>query len=165
MLSDMPKPLTLYHGIVPPEWIDYNGHMNIAYYVLAFDRATDALMEYLGMGQAYREQARCSNFVVETHVNFQRELKMGDRLAVTTQVLGFDSKRIHYFHQMFDEQQNKLVATTELMLIHVDLTQRRSVPMPPTIMDRLNAVMTQHLLLPRPPQAGRVIGIRSKQLN
>jgi acyl-CoA thioester hydrolase len=161
----MPKPLTLYQDIVPPEWIDYNGHMNIAYYVLAFDRATDALMDYLGMGQTYREQARCSTFVVETHVNFQRELKTGDRLTVATQLLGFDSKRIHYFHRMFHDGQNQLVATTELMLIHVDLTQRRSVPMPLAIMDRLNAVMTQHLQLPRPPQAGRVIGIRSNPLN
>ncbi|MEE4378728.1 MAG: thioesterase family protein [Candidatus Competibacteraceae bacterium] len=161
----MPKLLMLYQDIVPSEWIDYNGHMNIAYYVLAFDRATDAFMDNLGMGQTYREQARCSTFVVETHVNFHRELKAGDRLTVTTQLLGFDSKRIHYFHRMFDEQQDTLVATTELMLIHVDLTQRRSIPMPLTIMDRLNAVMAKHLLLPRPPQTGRVMGIRSKPLS
>ncbi len=156
------SPLCLYTGVVPPDWIDYNGHMNVAYYVLAFDHATDAFMDHLGMGQAYRNHENCSAFVVETHVNYQRELVAGDPMRITTQLLGFDSKRVHYFHRLYHATRGFLSATTELMVIHVDLAERRSAPMPLAVLDRLGAVMTQHLQLPRPLQSGRVIGVRAK---
>ena len=155
-------PPCLYNGVIPPEWIDYNGHMNVAYYVLAFDHATDALVDWLGMDRAYRERTQCSTFVLETHVNFQRELVAGDSLRITTQILGFDSKRIHYFHRMYHAEKGFLAATTELILIHVDIKERHSTPMPMEIMDRLNVIMTQHMQLARPSQSGRVIGVRSK---
>jgi acyl-CoA thioester hydrolase len=156
------SPLCLYTGVVPPEWMDYNGHMNVAYYVLAFDQATDAFMDHLGMGQDYRNRENCSAFVVETHVNYQRELVAGDPMRITTQLLGFDSKRLHYFHRLYHATRGFLSATTELMVIHVDLAGRHSAPMPLAVLDRLGAVMTQHLQLPRPPQSGRVIGVRAK---
>lgn len=156
------SPLCLYTGVVPPDWIDYNGHMNVAYYVLAFDHATDAFLDGLGMGQDYRERQSCSAFVVETHVNYQRELVAGDSMRITTQLLGFDSKRIHYFHRLYHAEKGFLAATTELMVIHVDLAKRHSAPMPLPVLDRLSAVMAQHIQLPRPPQSGRVIGVRAK---
>ena len=162
LIMQIEAPLALYQGVVPPEWIDYNGHMNIAYYVLAFDHATDALVDYLGMGEDYRKQTQCSTFVLETHVNFQRELVVGDPMRITTQLLGFDSKRIHYFHRLYHAEKNLLAATTELIAIHVELVQRRSTAMPIPILDRLNAIMTRHMQLPRPLQSGRVIGVRSK---
>ena len=84
-------PLDVHRATVLPEWIDWNGHMNVAYYVLVFDHATDAFLDYLGMGQAYRDEQNCSAFVVETHVNYQRELVAGDPMRITTQLLGFDS--------------------------------------------------------------------------
>ncbi len=155
-------PLCLYTGVVPPQWIDYNGHMNVAYYVLAFDYATDAFMESLGMGREYRERAQCSTFVVETHVNYQRELVAGDPMRVTTQLLGFDSKRIHYFHRLYHARKGFLAATTELMVIHVELTERHSASMPLPAMDRLSVLMAAHVQLPRPPQSGRVMGVRAK---
>jgi acyl-CoA thioester hydrolase len=156
------SPFCFYQGVVLPEWLDYNGHMNIAYYVLTFDHATDGFVDYLGMDKDYRERRQCSTFVVETHVNFQRELVAGDPIRITTQLLGFDSKRIHYFHRMYHAGKGFLAATTELMLIHVYLAQRHSAAMPLEVLDRLVAVMTQHIQLPRPPQAGRIIGVRSK---
>lgn len=156
------SPLCLYSGVVPLEWIDYNGHMNVAYYVLAFDHATDAFIDYLGMGQDYRERQQCSTFVVETHVNYQRELMAGDPMRITTQLLGFDSKRIHYFHRLYHAGKGFLSATTELMVIHVGLTERHSIAMPLPVLDRLSAVMAAHIQLPRPPQSGRVMGVRAK---
>ncbi len=155
-------PLCLYTDVVPPKWIDYNGHMNVAYYVLAFDHATDAFMDFLGMGQDYREHYNCSAFVVETHVNYHRELLAGDPMRITTQLLGFDSKRIHYFHRLYHDEKGFLSATTELMVIHVDLTERHSASMPLAVLDRLSALMTAHIQLPRPPQSGRVMGVRAK---
>ncbi|MDG4548891.1 MAG: thioesterase family protein [Candidatus Contendobacter sp.] len=156
------SPLCLYTGVVPPEWIDSNGHMNVAYYVLAFDHATDAFMECLGMGRDYQDRQRCSTFVVETHVNYQRELVAGNPMRVTTQLLGFDSKRIHYFHRLYHADRGFLSATTELMVIHVDLTERHSAPMPVSAMDRLSTLMAAHIQLSRPPQSGRVMGVRAK---
>ena len=156
------SPLCLYTGTVPLEWIDYNGHMNVAYYVLAFDHATDAFMECLGIDRTYRQLNQCSTFVVETHVNYQRELAAGDSMRITTQLLGFDSKRIHYFHRLYHGHRGYLSATTELMVIHVDLAERRSTPMPLPTMDRLSKLMAAHLQLPRPPQSGRVMGVRAK---
>lgn len=156
------SPLCLYTGVVPPQWIDYNGHMNVAYYVLAFDHATDAFLDYLGMGPNYRDRENCSTFVVETHVNYQRELVAGDPMRITTQLLGFDSKRIHYFHRLYHAARGFLSATTELMVIHVDLDERHSASMPLPVLDRLGAVMAQHIQLSRPPQSGRVMGVRAK---
>ena len=156
------SPLCLYTGVALPEWIDYNGHMNVAYYVLAFDYATDAFMEHLGMGRDYQERQQCSTFVVETHVNYQRELVAGDPMRITTQLLGFDSKRIHYFHRLYHADRGFLSATTELMVIHVDLNERHSAPMPMPVLDRLSALMAAHMQLPRPPQSGRVMGVRAK---
>lgn len=156
------SPLCLYTDVVPPEWIDYNGHMNVAYYVLAFDHATDAFMDYLGMGQNYRDSRRCSAFVVETHVNYQRELVAGDPMRVTTQLLGFDSKRIHHFHRLYHADKGFVSATTELMVIHVDMAERHSTAMPLPVLDRLSALMAAHIQLPQPPQSGRVMGVRAK---
>ena len=160
----MPKasPLLFYEGTVLTDWIDYNGHMNVAYYVLAFDYATDAFIDYLGMDRQYRERTQCSVFVMEAHINYEQELVEGDPICCTTQLLDFDSKRIHYFHRMYQTDEDFRAATTELMLIHVDLSQRRSTPMPRQVLDRLDAIMTQHKQLPRPAQAGRVIHIPSK---
>jgi acyl-CoA thioester hydrolase len=155
-------PLSLYSDVVPSEWIDYNGHMNVAYYVLAFDRATDAFMDFLGMGPDYRQQANCSAFVVETHVNYHRELTSGDPLCVTTQLLGFDSKRIHYFQRLYQAEKRFLSANSELMVIHVDLAERHSAAMPLAVMDRLGELMTAHIQLRRPLQSGRIMGVRSK---
>ncbi|MDX1656515.1 MAG: thioesterase family protein [Candidatus Competibacteraceae bacterium] len=155
-------PLCLYNGHVLREWIDYNGHMNVASYVQAFDHATDALMEFVGLGPTYRASTHCSAFVLETHVNYQREMVEGEAIRITTQLLGFDAKRIHYFHRMYHGDTGYLTATTELITIHVDLKKRQGAPMPLAVLDRLNAVMAQHIQMPRPPQSGRVIGVNAK---
>jgi acyl-CoA thioester hydrolase len=156
------EPLSLYQGTVLPEWIDYNGHMNVAYYVLAFDHATDALIDYLGMDSRYRDRTRCSIFVMEAHINYLQELTEGDPLSCTTQLLGFDSKRIHYFHRMYHTAEDFMAATTEIILLHVDLARRRSAPMPRAVQDQLCNIMGHHIRMPRPQQAGRVIGIPNR---
>lgn len=153
--------LALYRRTVPSAWIDYNGHMNVAYYVLAFDEATDAMLDHLGMDAAYREQSGCSVFVLETHINYLRELTEGETLAVTTQLLDADSKRLHYFHQMWAAD-GGLVATTELLLMHMDMTARRGAPFSQDAQQAIAQLLDQHRQLPRPEQAGRVIGIRRR---
>jgi acyl-CoA thioester hydrolase len=147
---------------VRPEWIDYNGHMNVAFYVLAFDYATDALMDHIGMDEAYRKTTQCSFFTLEMHVNYLQELQVNDPLRCTTQLLDFDAKKIHYFHAMYHAEQGNLAATSELLILHMDMVQRRSTPIRPHLLSRVEAIMASHRQLPCPPQVGCVIGIRRK---
>lgn len=150
-------PLRLHRQEVRPEWIDYNGHMNVAYYVLAFDHATDAFFDFVGLDEAYREATGMSTFAVEAHVTYQREVTEGDRLNFDTRLLGFDDKRIHFFHQMHHAEAGFLAATAEWLGLHVDLAHRRVAPMPERIKRRLAEVLAAHEVLPVPPEVGRPI--------
>lgn len=155
-----PSPLELHSEIVRPEWIDYNGHMNVAYYVLAFDHATDAFLDYIGLGEAYRKATNCSVFILDTNVTYDRELELGDPLRFTTQLIDYDPKRLHYFHCMYHASQDFLAATTELLAIHVNMKTRRSEPMPETVGAPLQELMEMHRALPIPERVGRILGIR-----
>lgn len=153
-------PLSLHTGSIRSEWIDYNGHMNVAFYVLVFDHGTDAFLDYLGMDERYRADTGFTTYVVETHVTYDRELKEGDGFRLETRLLDFDAKRLHYFQTMYHAEAGFLAATTEIMLMHIDTRGPRAAPMPLEVLARVEAVMAAHRALPRPPQAGRIIGIR-----
>jgi acyl-CoA thioester hydrolase len=153
-------PLAPYRTTVQPDWIDYNGHMNVAYYVLAFDKATDALLDRLGLGEAYRRAADCSIYVLEAHVTYERELKRGEPLAIATRLIDADRKRLHFFHSMTHAGAGYLAATTEILALHVDLAGPRSAPMPDTALAEVAALLAEHRQLPPPPQLGRRIGLR-----
>jgi len=152
-------PLTLHRATVRPEWIDYNGHMNVAYYLLAFDQATDAVLDHLGAGKAYVEEENRSLFVVEAHLTYAREVTEGDALVFDTLVLGADAKRLQLFHTMRHETEGFLAATAEFMLLHVDLDSRRAAPFPDSVNGRVAELARRHTPLPRPPQAGRSIAL------
>src|SRR5690606_22498874 len=112
---------------VHPDWIDFNGHMNVAYYVLAFDRATDKFFDWLGLDEAYRQATNRSTFALEQHILYLREVRLGDPLRFTTQLIDHDAKRIHYFHRMYHDREGYLAATTEIISMHIDLGRRRGV--------------------------------------
>ena len=155
-----PQPLDLYSGSVQAEWIDYNGHMNIAYYVVAFDRATDKLFDRLDLGRDYVRRTNCSAFVLEMHVGYERELKHGDKLRVACQLIDADAKRLHLFHSMYHAERGYRAATIEMLLLHVALDGPRSAPFPAPQREAIEAILAEHRQLDRPPQLGRVIGIR-----
>jgi acyl-CoA thioester hydrolase len=134
--------------------------MNVAYYMLAFDNATDTFYNGIGVGADYKDGGHFSTFTLEAHITYDREVMQNDPLRITTHLLDFDAKRIHYFHQMYHAEEGYLASTNELISIHIDMRVRRSAPMPAELLDRLAAVREAHALLPKPPQAGRVIGIR-----
>ena len=150
----------IHREIVRPEWCDYNGHMNLAYYVLIFDHATDEFLTSVGVDRNYRDANANSTFVVESHITYDEEVVKGAELFCTMQLLDFDEKRMHYFHRMYHAEEGFLAATTELINVHVDLNTRRVVPMPNEILGRLATMLKSHASLARPEQAGRVIGIR-----
>jgi acyl-CoA thioester hydrolase len=153
-------PLSLHRTTVQPDWIDFNGHMNVAYYVLAFDQATDKFFDWLGLDAAYRKATNISSFALEHHVVYLREVQVGDPLRFTTQLLDHDAKRVHYFHRMYHESEGYLSATSEQISMHIHLAERRSIVLPPPHDARIEALAAAHATLPRPEQAGRVIGIR-----
>lgn len=147
---------------VEADWVDYNGHMNLAYYVLAFDKATDTFYDNLGIGLAYREQMNSSMFTLGINVDYLREVFVGDELRITTQLLDCDAKRLRYFHQMYQGASEKPVATNECLAVHVDMGLRKSAPFPELTRTRIDTVLAEHRQLPQPERAGRVLGFSAK---
>lgn len=155
-------PLRLHRGIVRPEWIDFNGHMNVAYYMLAFDDATETFFKHLGIGGDYMERTNCSTFTLEGHITYDREVKEGDELSFTTRLLDYDNRRLHYFHEMYQAGQGYLASTSELISAHIDMSVRRMTPFRPETIDRLAALLAEHRKLPPASQVGRTVGIRRR---
>jgi acyl-CoA thioester hydrolase len=154
--------MELFSGRVEPHWIDYNGHMNVAYYHQAFDRATDAFLERIGLGESYLERENGSMFALEDHITYQRELRVGDPFRITVQLLDFDRKRMHYFQRLFHEEEGFLAATCEHLSIFVDMAKRTSAEIPPPVRDELSKILDEHGTLARPEEAGRPMGIRRR---
>ena len=144
---------------VEPQWIDYNGHLNMAYYNVLFDRAVDEAFELLGVGPTYLQRRRHSTFAAEVHVRYLRELHAGDPVRVTFQLLGHDTKRMHFFEQLFHARDGWVAATSENMSLHVDIDARKTVPFPADIAARIAQMQTSHSMLPRPEAAGRRIAM------
>ena len=159
---DLSAPLDRHRATVLPEWIDWNGHMNVGFYVVAFDKATDTLCTQLGVGWEYTREKVGMTFVLEAHVTYDREVREGDPLRITTQVLDYDSKRVHYFHTMHHGDEGWVASTNELILMNIDYETRRSVPWPEETFRRLELMAAAHAKLPRPDKAGRVIAIKRR---
>lgn len=149
-----------YRDVVRPEWIDYNDHFNMGYYVVVFDLATDAWLDHIGLGLAHKRSHGVTTFTLEAHVNYLRELRSGDPLRFTTQLLDFDEKRIHYVHRMLHAGEGFVAATNELMSLHVSEATRRSAPMEEAVQRRLAEILALHEKIERPAQVGRRIGLR-----
>lgn len=148
-------------GRIRPEWIDYNGHMNVAYYVLAFDEGTDRFLADMGLDADYL-RAGGSTFALEMHVTYDRELHLDAPYEVRTQLVDADTKRLHLFHRMFHAEEGWLAATNEVITMHIDMATRRSAPFPAVIQDSVDRMLTAHGKIPRPDGLGRVIGIRRR---
>lgn len=146
-----------------PEWIDSNGHMNLAYYVVVFDLATDALFDHLGIGIPYREATGNSCFTAETHTIYEREVTLGDRLVVRTRLLDADAKRLHYFHEMFHAADGFRACVQELISLHVDMGVRRTAPFPGDRQRVIDAFLQGNVEMPFPVEAGRRITMPGKK--
>lgn len=151
-------PLELYRTEVPREWIDYNGHMNVAFYLYAFDRGMDGLMQRVGLDAAHREAEGGTIFAVEGHLTYQREMKLGEPLVISLQLLGWDRKKIHSFWRMHHAEEGFLAATGEFISLYVNLATRRSAVMPDSIHDALAEIGAAQVGLATPPEAGRAVG-------
>ena len=147
---------------VEPAWIDYNGHLNMAYYNVLFDRAVDEAYELIGIGLDYLKTSGHSTFTAEAHVRYLRELKQDDPVRVTFQMLDYDAKRIHYFEELKHAEEGWLSATSENMTLHVDMAAKKVTPFPDSILRTLERMKAAHAALPVPDGAGRAIKMPNK---
>jgi acyl-CoA thioester hydrolase len=154
------SPIPPYLDRVRPDWVDYNGHMSEAFYVLVFSDASDAFYDEIGLDAITRERSRSLVYALEAHVCYLNEVGEGAPLEVTTRVLDFDAKRAHVFHTMRHGAEGTLLATEELMLMHVDKTGPRATSFPLEVRELLRGLQEAQAAQPQPEQAGRVIGIR-----
>ena len=134
---------------IPPEWIDRNGHVNVAYYVLAFDYATDNFYDTLGIGELYQEQG-FSVFTLGMNVDYLREIFEGTQVKISTQLINWDHKRLHYFHRMINLDAGYMAATNECIAMHVDLKMRKGAAFNDETKTRIEATMAEHAQLSRP---------------
>lgn len=159
----MPSPAPFVSSVmsIEPQWIDYNGHLNMAYYNVLFDRCADEAYELLGLGPNYAKARRHTTYTAEFHICYVRELHLSDRVTCTFQLLDHDEKRFHTFQEL-RHVDGWLAATAETLALHVDMSGPKVAPMPPDIIANMTAMQEVHAALPRPERAGRSIGIRRK---
>lgn len=155
----IPAPLDMHQSAVRPNWVDYNGHMNEAAYLEAFGYASDVMFRYVGIDEAYRAAGK-SVYTVETHINYFKEVGTGEPLRITTQMLGVDEKRWHFFHHMYHGRTGDLLATTEQMLLHVDAKAAKACPFEPQVKAAIDAVVEAHSGLATPAQVGRQMAVK-----
>jgi len=156
----VPAPFASAGAVVRPEWIDYNGHMNVGYYHVAFDVAADEFFEFLGLTADFRREHRCTTFALESHLNFLREVKEGDPLRFEARLLDHDAKRIHFYQEMFHATEGYLAASCESLSAYVSQDTRRTAPMPDVLAARLTRIEAAHAALARPWQVGHVISAK-----
>jgi acyl-CoA thioester hydrolase len=154
----MPALIT-YRTQVLPEWVDYNGHLRDAYYLLIFSYATDALMERIGLDADARGQSGHSLFTLEAHINYLHEVKLDTEVWVQTQIIGFDRKRLHLYHSLHREGFDEALAASEQMLLHVDLAGPKSAPFGEHSVALLQGLMDEQRDLQAPQFVGRVLGL------
>lgn len=150
--------LTIHSAEVDAAWIDYNGHMTEFRYLEALADGTDALLRQIGIDSAY-VATRGSYYTVETHIRHLDEAHAGDRLNVATQLLGYDDKRLHLYHELRREGDATTVATGEHMLLHVDHGAGVTAPAPADVLQALAVIAERQRDLERPAAAGRRIAL------
>jgi carnitine 3-dehydrogenase len=154
--EDLSQPLVTLERSVPPDWTDYNNHMNESRYLQCFADASDALLRHVGVDADY--VANCgSYFTVETHIRHLDEVAALQPIKVTTQVLHGAGKKLHVFHRLFHGD-GRLLATAEQLLIHVNMTTRSAAEPEPAVQARLQGISAAHAALATPEGCGRAIG-------
>ncbi|MCP4618807.1 MAG: thioesterase [Bradyrhizobium sp.] len=147
---------------IEPQWIDYNGHLNMAYYNVMMDRAIDELWLQLGIGPAYKKERHGSTFTAECHVRYLREIHLGDPVHVTIFLLGADEKRLHTFEELRHAGEGWLSATSENISLHIDMATRKVAPFPSDIRARIAEIVNVHAAVSRPEGIGRKVSMPSK---
>ncbi len=156
-----PAPVGISRQPVLPEWIDYNGHMNVAYYGIAFDKASDiVLSEHLGVGVEHVQATGQGPYVLQSHQHYLNEMRLGETFCVRFRLIDHDTKRMHLFGDMVSEGSGAICATQEIIVMNVDHQTGRSAPYPGWAVRRFARMKADHAGLLVPPQLGATLGIR-----
>ena len=148
---------------VSPDWIDYNGHMNVAYYTKAFDTAFDEVLEdYFGIGESFVARSRLGPMSLQSNFHYLEELLEGEPFHVNAYLVDYDVKRMHFFGEMIAETDGRRAAAFESLSLCVDLEARKSAQYPDWALARMKALTEAQADMPRPAEIGRTIGIRRK---
>jgi len=146
---------------IKPEWIDFNGHLNMAYYNVLLDNAFDNVCTFLGLGPDYAKSRGLTTYTGEIHLCYKRELHLDHTVFGTFQLIDFDEKRMHVYQELRHED-GWLAATCEGMSLHVDMDGPRVAPYPADIYANIQNLATRQASIARPDNVGRKIEIRRK---
>ncbi len=144
-----------------PEWIDYNGHLNMAYYNVLFDNAYDGICDAVGIGENYARERRFTTYTGEIHLRYIRELHLNHLVYATFQLIDYNEKCMHMYQEL-RHKDGWLAATCEGMSLHVDMAGPKVAPYPDDIFENVRHLAQRHAHLPRPEGVGRKIEIRRK---
>lgn len=149
------------HLNVQPDWLDYNGHMNVAYYLVAFEHGVEDLKTTYGLDADYRAAKLRSTVALESHLTYQNEAAEGEPLQITTRILATDGKRLHVAQAM--TRDGTLLATQEILSISFDLAARKTCPFEPSLLARINALVEAQMTTSRPTWIGRTISLKASK--
>mgnify|MGYP001551007780 CR=1 FL=1 len=158
----LPTPFNEARAEVRKEHLDYNGHMNVGFYHVLFDQASEPFFQWLGFTDELRSTEESSTFALESHLNFLREVKLGDRLRFEARLLDFDGKRVHFYQEMFHVEEGYLAASHESITSYMNMRERRTAVMPDALQARLGRIREAHASLARPWQVGHVIAVKGR---
>ena len=151
----------IYSTEIKPEWLDYNNHMNVAYYVLVFDLAFEELLLSLGLGEEGAKTTGISTMALESHITYDQEVSLGQGVEIRMQLVDHDHKRMHLYLEMYVKgSRGYLASTLEQISLCVDLNERKSASFPKEVMAKIETLSQQQSHLERPDNIGRIIGIR-----
>jgi len=146
---------------IEKDWIDYNGHLNMAYYNVLFDRCSDEAFAAMGMGLDYVKERRLTIYTAEVHVCYVQELHLEHKVVVSFQLIDHDDKRLRAYQEI-RHVDGWLAATSETLSLHVDMSGPKVAPFPADVQAKVETMRAAHAALPMPERAGRSIGIRRK---
>ena len=149
----------VYQCAIKPEWVDYNGHLNDAYYALVFSLAGEALYEALGLGEQWRQQQRRTIFTLDARTRYLREVHLGAQLSIKAHLLAADSRRMHFLLYMYAEDGKVLRATSEQVVMCIDPAITRAAAFDADGQQRISDLLNQHQHAAKPATVGRPLGL------
>lgn len=158
MSENIPTPY-VYDAVVKDDWLDENGHMNVAYYMSAFDDGGEVFFSDPGIGWDYTRQKVGTVFIVSSKVDYFSELMAGQKFHVTSRLLEFNEKMLNVYYEILDAEK-RLCARAEILYIHILFATRKSAPMPLEVLARLDKILNAHQREPLPENLGAGVGIR-----
>jgi acyl-CoA thioester hydrolase len=160
-LAELPL---LYRAMIPPEYEDRNGHMNVRWYLALYDLAGDAMYPMLGLTEDYLVKSRMGGFDLEHHLWYASEVHVGDTVAIRPRILARSSKLFHYLMFMINETRGVLSSIFECVHAHADLTLRRTAPFPAPVAAEIDALIAAHRALGWPAPVSGAMGLSVRPL-